>query len=117
MSWLAFFADATAVAAQKAEELSARIDSTEAEWLSRFTRQPRRDSTVYGVVRVLPAHPVLSVLTVQEELGVSDVAAGNALNELEQLEVIKLVNRRLRGRVWECPAMYSLMAEFESSLN
>jgi Fic family protein len=115
--WLSFFGDVTVVAARRAEHLSISLDGLEAEWLSRFARPPRRDSAVYAVIRMLPAHPVLNVLTVQEELGVSDVAAGRALNELEKVEVIRVVNEKLRGRVWECPQMYSMMTEFEQSLN
>jgi Fic family protein len=114
--WLSFFADVTAVAAEKAEELASRIDSLEEHWLAQFKRRPRRDSTVYKVLRMLPAHPVLSVPTVEQQLGVSDVAAGGALNELARIAVIRPIDDRLRGRVWECPAMYSLMAEFEQEL-
>ena len=113
--WLTFFADATGVAALTAEELSGSIDKLEANWLSRFARRPRRDSAVYRVVRMLPAHPVLNVVTVQDELGVSDVAAGNALNELANVDVIRVVDDRVRGRVWECPTMYTLMTEFEGT--
>jgi len=115
--WLSFFADVAAVAARRAEELSAAIDAREAEWLGRFTRQPRSDSTVHRVIRLLPAHPVLSIPVVQTELGVSDVAAGNALNELTSVDVIRLVNGKVRGRVWECPDMYELMSDFERSLS
>jgi Fic family protein len=114
--WLSYFAEVTAVAAAKAEELAARIDSLEGELLARFKRRPRRDSAVYRVLRMLPAHPVLNVPAVQQQLGISDVAAGNALNELAAIEVIRTVDDRRRGRVWECPIMHELMTEFEQTL-
>jgi Fic family protein len=114
--WLSFFADATAAAAGKAEHLSHDVDALEERWLSSLSRRPRRDSAVYGVIRMLPAYPVLNVGTVQHEVGVSDVAAGNALNDLAEAGVLRLVTDRVRGRVWECPTMYVLMADFEAAL-
>jgi Fic family protein len=115
-SWLAFFADATAAAAHKADALSLRIDELEQTWLAAFEPRPRANSTVRRVIGMLPAHPVLNVPIVQTELQVSDVAAGNALNELTKTGVIRPVNEKVRGRVWECPTMYELMTEFEQSL-
>ncbi len=115
-AWLSFFADATDVAATRAEELAASIDSLEADWLGRFGRRPRSDSAVHRVLRLLPAHPVLNVPAVQELLGISDVAAGRALNELAAVGAIRALDSRARGRVWECPAMYELMTQFEQAL-
>jgi Fic family protein len=114
--WLRFFADVAAVAASRAEELTDRIETLQEEWLAKFARRPRSDSTIYRVLRTLPADPVLNSATVQRELGVSDVAAGNSLNELARVGVIRPVGQRLRGRVWECPQMYALMTEFEQAL-
>ncbi|MHB8691999.1 MAG: Fic family protein [Solirubrobacteraceae bacterium] len=114
--WLSFFADATVLAARKAEELSTTIDELQERWLSELDRRPRRDSTVHRVVVMLPAHPVLNVPAVQRELGVSDVAAGASLNELQRAGVLVIARGRLRGRVWECPTMYALMDDFEASL-
>jgi len=115
--WLSYFADATLVAAMRAEQLTARIEQTEEDWLANFKRRPRSDSAVYRVLRMLPAYPVLNVASVQEHLSISDVAAGNALNELTGAGVIRTVDDRVRGRVWECPSMYALMTEFEQKLS
>jgi len=114
--WLSFFAEVTATAADRSEELVTRIDALEAQWLDALPRRPRADAAVHRVLRMLPAHPVLNVATVQRALEISDVSAGNALRELERIGVIRQVGRRLRGRVWECPAMYDLMGDFEHAL-
>lgn len=115
--WLSYFADATLAAATRAERLTTRIEETEEEWLARFARRPRSDSAIYKVLRMLPAHPLLNVAAVRDQVGVSDVAAGTALNELTAVGVIRTVDDRVRGRVWECPSMYALMAEFEQTLS
>lgn len=114
--WLAYFADVSSVAAERADDLATRIEVIQQDWLGRFSRRPRSDAAVYNVMRMLPAHPVLNVSTVRQHAGVSDVAAGAALNELAQLGIIRTVDDRQRGRVWETPALYDLMAEFEQEL-
>ncbi len=116
VDWLSFFADVAAVAAREAENIARRIDELEASWLERFPRPPRRGSTGRRLIAVLPAHPVVDVKSVQAQLGVSDVAAGAALNELAAANIIRPVSSRTRDRVWECPDMYAVMAEFEESL-
>ena len=116
VDWLSFFADATAVAAREAKNLAERIDELEASWLGRFERPPRRGSTARRLIAMLPAHPVVDVKSVQAGLGVSDVAAGAGLNELAATNIIRPLSSRPRDRVWECPDMYALMAEFEDAL-
>jgi len=68
-------------------------------------------------MKMLPAHPVLDARVVQAELGISDVAAGNALNQLDDAGVLQVVTRGVRGRrVWECRDLFDLINKFESDL-
>jgi hypothetical protein len=50
------------------------------------------------------------------ELGISDRAAGEALGQLQDAEIVRLISKRVRGRAWECPEMFALVEEFEQSL-
>lgn len=114
--WLCFFAETARDAASAAHRLAQQLDELEEGWLDRFDRPPRSDSTVREVMAMLPAHPVLSARIVQTELGVSDVAAGNALNQLQAAEILSLVTKRVRGRVWECPDLFRLIDRFEAEI-
>jgi Fic family protein len=114
--WLDFFADATDTAAREAERLAALIDDLQERWLERFPRPPRADAAVRRVIAVLPAHPVLDVRVVMDRLGVSERASGTALAELEELGVLKQVQKRIRGRLWECPELFDVIREFEEAL-
>jgi len=114
--WVAFFAEASSTAAHEAERLGGDIQILRETWLARLPTPPRRDAAVRRVIALLPAHPVLDVSVVMHELGVSDRTAGAALAQLQDAGVVRLVTKRLRGRVWECPELFALVQEFEHSL-
>ena len=115
--WLEYFADVTVDAADEAVRLAGKLDDLEDGWLRRFSRPPRSDAAVRRVMKMLPAHPVLDARVVQAELGISDVAAGNALNQLDDAGVLQVVTRGVRGRrVWECRDLFDLINKFESDL-
>jgi Fic family protein len=114
--WIDFFADATGTAALHASKLVVLIEDLQAQWLGSLARPPRTDAAVRRVIAILPAHPVLDVPVVMRALDVSERAAGGALNELEAAGVVKLVTKRMRGRVWECPALFDAITVFEDGL-
>lgn len=114
--WLDFFADTTDIAAREAEQLAAIMDDLQEQWLGRFARPPRSDAAVRRVIAMLPAHPVLDVHVVMDRLEISERAAGAALTELEKVGVLTQVEKRIRGRVWECLDLFEVIREFESKL-
>jgi Fic family protein len=114
--WAGFFADAATMAAIAAGRLAAEIQSLQERWRERFANRLRSDAATWRVLAMLPAHPVLNVPIVTRELGISDRAAGEALRQLEDAGIVRLVTRRVRGRLWECPGMFALVQEFENSL-
>jgi Fic family protein len=113
--WVELFADATGLAARKAERLAREIEALEERWIDRLGR-PRSDSSAYAVLRALPAHPVIDNATVQRLAGISDVAAGRLLNRLEETGIATRVGNRRRGRVWEARELFDLVNEFEQDL-
>jgi Fic family protein len=114
-AWIERFADATTLAAREAERLAEEIEALGKRWVERAER-PRRDSSAYAILAALPAHPVIDVATAQRLAGVSDVAAGRALERLEQAGILTRIGDRRRDRVWEARELYDLVTEIERDL-
>jgi Fic family protein len=114
--WCERFAYATARAAGEAEQLAQRIEGLQANWLDRLG-QPRRDAAVRQLVSALPAHPVIDVPAAQQLTDKSHVAVGNAIAQLEDAGILKKLNERKWGRVWECGELLSLIEDFEKSVS
>ncbi len=115
-SWCQRFAHATARAAGEAERLAARIEDLQVSWLERLG-EPRRDSAVRELVGALPAAPVIDVAGAQRLTGKSHVAIGNAIVQLEQAGILRKLNERKWGRVWECSELLALVEDFEKSVS
>jgi len=114
--WIGFFAEVSHIAAHEAERLTAEIESLQDGWLARLPGQPRSDAAVRRIIAMLPAYPVLDVAAVAHELHISDRAAGLGLAQVQEAGIVRLVTKRLRGRVWECPELFALVQKFEHSL-
>ncbi|MGA9313840.1 MAG: Fic family protein [Solirubrobacteraceae bacterium] len=114
--WCALFASATRRAAEEAGELSRRIELLQQTWIERLGN-PRRDSAVRELIAALPAQPVIDVPAGQQLSGKSHVAVGNALSALETVGVLRRLNEKKWGRLWECEALLSLIDDFERQLS
>jgi len=99
--WCARFAHATVRAAEAAERLAELIEERQSVWLD-VLDQPRKDAAVRQLVSVLPAQPVIDVAVAQTLTGKSHVAIGRALLQLEDAGILRRLNERKWGRVWEC---------------
>jgi Fic family protein len=115
--WAAFFAETASTAAAEAGRLAAEVQSLQERWLERFPRPPRSDAATRRVLALLPSYPILNVPITMRELSISDRSAGEALGKLQELGIVRLVSRRIRGRAWECPEMFALVQEFEHSMS
>lgn len=116
VEWCAVFAQATRTAAREAEGFAREIAALQDNWLER-AGNPRRDSAVRKLVAGLPAHPIVDVAATMEIAGVSDVAAGRAIQRLEGAGVLwpERADRR-RGRSWEARELFDLVNGFERRL-
>lgn len=110
--WCTLFAAATRRAAVQAGELSHRIEALQQSWIERLGN-PRRDSAVRQLIASLPAQPVIDVPAGQRLTGKSHVAVGASLKALEKANVLKPLNERKWGRLWECDALLELVSDFE----
>jgi Fic family protein len=113
--WVEAFSDATQFAAREAERLADEIAALQGRWVERLGG-PRRDSSAYAILSALPAHPVIDVATAQAIAGVSDVAAGRALNAMEKAGILTKLEERQRDRSWECRELLDLANDFERSI-
>ena len=68
------------------------------------------------LIGALPAQPVIDVPVAQALTGKSHVAVGRALQQLEAAGIIRRLNERRWGRVWECDALFTLVDQLERSL-
>ncbi len=114
-AWIAQFADATARAATEAERLADEIQQLQSTWLGDLG-QPRRDAAVRQLISALPQQPVMDVAVAQTLTGKSHVTAGKALQELERAGILRRLNERKWGRVWECDQLLNLVDAFEKSV-
>ena len=113
--WCKLFAEATAGAAREAERLAEEIESQEEEWLERAGR-PRGDSTARRLIAALPEQPVLSSADAQRLTGRSHVSVNKALEQLENAGILRRLNQRKWGRVWECDELLDLVEDFERTV-
>ncbi len=113
--WCTVFAAATRRAAAQASELSHRIEALQQSWIERLGN-PRRDSAVRQLIASLPAQPVIDVSAGRRLTGKSHVAIGSALGALEEAGVLRRLNERKWGRLWECDALLELVSDFEQQL-
>jgi Fic family protein len=114
-TWTTLLADATTSAVGIAERLADAIERRQLSWLERLGR-PRADAAVRQLVSALPAQPVIDVATGREITGKSHVAVGSALRQLEAADILRPLNERQWGRVWECAELLDLVTSFEKGL-
>jgi Fic family protein len=113
-SWCDLFAAATKRSAVEAERMAAQIDALQAAWLEQLGN-PRSDAAVHQLIAQLPAQPVVDISTGQGLTGKSREAVRNALAQLERASIMRPLNERKWGRVWECRELLELIEDFEES--
>jgi Fic family protein len=113
--WLVFFAIATLSAARKARALAAQVEVLYETWLDKLAN-PRSDASSRRIANQLPAEPVITIARAAEIAGVSNTAADNAVRALQAAEVLKPLNAKKWGRLWEAPDVFELLDNFERDL-
>lgn len=113
--WCERLADATTLSARAAEQFAIEIADHQATWLVELS-QPRKDAAIRQVIEALPEHPIIDVAAAQKLTAKSHVAVGAALKRLEEAGILKKLNERKWGRVWECDQILSLVDNFEKSV-
>jgi hypothetical protein len=92
-SWVAWFADAVASAAEVQQQVAVDVDRIRSGWNARLAeprniRALRTDAAAWRVIDLVPRHLVLTIAVVAEELQVTRKAAGDALRILADAGIL-----------------------------
>jgi Fic family protein len=112
-TWVRWFADAVLAAAERSGEVLDEVAALEESWRHAVS-DLRSDSAARRLCAQLPAHPVVSAISVASLLGVSRQAAATALGALEAREILvpltaRTPGRNRRERWWAAPALLNLL--------
>ncbi len=113
--WLLFFAVATLSAARKARALAARVETLCENWLAKLGN-PRADASSRRIANQLPAEPIITIARAAEIASVSNTAADKAVRALQTADVLKPLDAKKWGRLWEAPDVFDLLDDFEREL-
>jgi Fic family protein len=114
--WLLLLAESAEHAARASIELADQIAELQNRWREQ-ARHPRADSAAEHIIRLLPAEPVLNIERAARQLKRSPEAVRQALNRLEEAEVVQLTTVGKRDRAWESIGVFALVDEMERSLS
>lgn len=114
-SWVVAFSEAMAIAARRGRGLAREIVELREGWLDR-AGSPRKGSSARRVIEGLVAHPLVSVGSVSDVLGVSEEAARVALNQLAEHGVVTQVTVGRRNRAWAAEEVFDLLDTFDMEI-
>lgn len=106
------FAQAANIASREAAVLRDDVDALQRRWRDSL-KGIRSDAAAWKLVDELPGRPVLTAPIVGELLQVSAVAAGRALDQLEERSIIERLNENKWGRAWEASELLTIVQTFE----
>ena len=113
--WTALFAAACRRAVADASWFEERVRQLQETWRQR-AGNPRQDSAVRRLIRVLPAALVLTVATAAGLIGRSFQAANQAMDQLVEAGVLVQINVGRRNRAFEAPELIDLFTALERQL-
>lgn len=113
--WAGLFAAAVHTAANRASALASEIVGLQERWLE-AAGCPRRDSSAAAIITLLPAHPLVTVATLEDLTGRSKQALNDAVSTLASAGVLKQITVGQRNRAWEAAGLFDLVNSFEHSL-
>jgi len=114
--WIELFAAATTQAATLATRYVAAVEHLQTGWreLLRSHSNPRSDAAAWDLIRVLPAHPIITVAVGVAATGKTKPAVSNGISELQDAGVLTPVTSSPRNRAWEATELLDLVQEMES---
>lgn len=113
--WVAHFAEAVEVAAERAVTFSGNVSDLQAAWLER-AEPMRADATARAVINHLPSFPIITAAIVEQLTGRSRVAAINGLDHLAEAGILTRHRNQRRGDSWEAKELFALLDDFEAAL-
>lgn len=122
-AWLSVFATAVTFAAGATLGLGQRAADLQGHWLAAITarriangrRRPRSDAAVVSSVAVLADMPAFRTRDLAERLRVTWRAAQDAVEELEQIGIVRQTSAGKGNRLYEVREVFSLLDDFEQN--
>jgi hypothetical protein len=113
--WVEAFAVATARAADLASAYVAAVADLQERWRGLVARTvaPRSDAAAWGLIDVLPAHPMLTTAVGVAATGKSRPAVTQAISQLVEAGVLAPLSDNRRNRIWEAPELVDLLGDLE----
>lgn len=102
--------EASFAAVDNGRRLAANIIDIRRRWDDVVTA--RSDSSVHKVMDLLPAQPVITVSAAAKSVGVTDVAAGAAINQLVASGILTQAGGGSRYRVWQASEILDALDAF-----
>ncbi len=114
--WVALFLECVIASCQHTVGLIAQLETLLAQWTQLLNDAgKRKHATVRKLLPLLAGHPVLSTREVAKLLDVSFPAANTAINDLVELDILRLARGQQRNRYFQAHqvlnAMYAGMDE------
>ncbi len=113
--WIELFAAATADAAVLAVRYTSRVRELQDTWRERLRQHanPRADAAAWNLIRILPAHPVITVPVAVAAAGRTKPAVANAIEQMENARILTRLTESARNRAWEADGLLDLMVGLE----
>lgn len=115
-AWIEYFADATARSANMAKKYLETVQALRLRWKAKVRQlpeTPRADSTVWEVIEILPAHPMITVPIAAAATKRSKPATYQAFESLQQAGVLVPASTSRRNQSWEAEGLLELIADLE----
>jgi Fic family protein len=112
--WIAQFARALELAAEKAREFSTAVNALQQQWRGRLGAV-RRDAAVLPLIEVLPKYPVITAVVAEKAIERSRPATIAGLARLEEIGALTRHRNQRRGDSWEAKGLFRLLRRFEEA--
>jgi Fic family protein len=109
--WLNTFSTAAIQSARLAETYLEQISTCQEDFRSKVTKKfnPRSDSSIWAIIDLLPAYPVITIGMLVESIGKTKAALNQAVLQLEESKILVPISTGARNRMWESPAILTLL--------
>jgi Fic family protein len=114
--WIEYFAAAAARSANLATSYLGAVKALQAGWreqVQQLPDVPRADATVWHVIEILPAHPIITALAAAQATKRSLPSTYQAFEQLEKAGVLTPLSESRSHRAWETKGLLDLIGGLE----
>lgn len=114
--WIESFAVTSVRASNLAVRYLDRVRTLQERWRQQLRDEvdPRADAAAWGIIEVLPGHPVITVPVAVTATGRTRPAVTNAVDQLVNAGVLIALGESKRNRAWEAVGLLDLIESLEA---